>query len=202
MRIIKPGARRPWPLLGAYLVWLLLAHFDVPPYAGLVVVVPAIAGRRLGPCRSACLDRRPAIGRAHPRSCQTFGLSVVIQNLPPDRVLTRRPLASAGTAGAVATASLRAPGDLSVAGARPGHPGRRAADRGRPAAVPGPHQGRAPRGRARLAGPGGRRPWVGIDARRVYASATAVAVAIARPSAGPVSSPSARRSTPSAARPS
>src|SRR5215471_15584438 len=110
MRIINL-AHGDLAVLGAYLVWLLLAHLAVPPYAALVVVVPAMLAVGFV-LQIAVLDRSLRSGVLTPL-LSTFGLSVVIQNLlliafsPDVRSL-------GGSAGAITTASLRIPGDLSV----------------------------------------------------------------------------------------
>jgi branched-chain amino acid transport system permease protein len=173
MRIINL-AHGDLAVLGAYLVWLLLAHVNVPPYVGFVVVVPAMLGVGYV-LQVGILDRSLHSGILTPL-LSTFGLSVVIQNLlliafsPDVRSL-------GGTAGAVTTASWRVSSDLSVpvlgvlilaaavlivAGLQ------LYLDRTRGGAV-----WRAASQDPDAAG------LVGIDARAVYASATAVAVAIA-----------------------
>jgi branched-chain amino acid transport system permease protein len=173
MRIINL-AHGDLAVLGAYLVWLLLAHLAVPPYAALVIVVPAMLAVGFV-LQVGVLERSLRSGVLTPL-LSTFGLSVVIQNLlliafsPDVRSL-------GGTAGAVTTASLRLPGDLSVpvlgllilatavlivAGLQ------LYLDRTRGGAA-----WRAASQDPEVAG------LVGIDARAVYATATAVAVAIA-----------------------
>jgi len=173
MRIINL-AHGDLAVLGAYLVWLLLAHVNVPPYAALVLVVPAMlaAGYAL---QVGVLDRSLRSGVLTPL-LSTFGLSVVIQNLlliafsPDVRSL-------GGSAGAVTTASLRISGELSVPllgllilavavlviGGLQLYLYRTRAGAAWRAASQDPE----------VAG------LVGIDARAVYARATAVAVAIA-----------------------
>jgi branched-chain amino acid transport system permease protein len=173
MRIINL-AHGDLAVLGAYLVWLLLAHVAVPPYVGLVVVVPAMlaVGYVL---QVGVLDRSLRSGVLTPL-LSTFGLSVVIQNLlliafsPDVRSL-------GGSAGAITTASWRVSGDLSVpllgllilavallvVGGLQLY-----LDHTRGGAV-----WRAASQDPDVAG------LVGIDARAVYAAATAVAVAIA-----------------------
>src|ERR1700738_2110899 len=78
MRIINL-AHGDLAVLGAYLVWLLLANVNVPPYAALVLVVPAMlaVGYAL---QVGVLDRSLRSGVLTPL-LSTFGLSVVIQNL-------------------------------------------------------------------------------------------------------------------------
>jgi branched-chain amino acid transport system permease protein len=173
MRIVNL-AHGDLAVLGAYLVWLLLAHVAVPPYVGLVVVVPAMlaVGYVL---QVGVLDRSLRSGVLTPL-LSTFGLSVVIQNLlliafsPDVRSL-------GGSAGAITTASWRVSGDLSVpllgllilavallvVGGLQLY-----LDHTRGGAV-----WRAASQDPDVAG------LVGIDARAVYAAATAVAVAIA-----------------------
>jgi branched-chain amino acid transport system permease protein len=173
MRIINL-AHGDLAVLGAYLVWLLLAHLAVPPYAALVVVVPAMLAVGFV-LQVGILHRSLRSGMLTPL-LSTFGLSVVIQNLlliafsPDVRSL-------GGSAGAVTTASLRLSADLSV-----------------------PVLGLLILATAVLIVVGlqlyldhtrGGAAWraasqdpevaglVGIDARTVYATATAVAVAIA-----------------------
>jgi branched-chain amino acid transport system permease protein len=173
MRIINL-AHGDLAVLGAYLVWLLLAHVNVPPYAAMVLVVPVMlaAGWLL---QLAVLDRSLRSGVLTPL-LSTFGLSVVVQNLlliafsPDVRSL-------GGSAGAITTASLRVSSELSVpllgvlilatavaivAGLQ------LYLDRTRGGAA-----WRAASQDPEVAG------LVGIDARTVYATATAVAVAIA-----------------------
>jgi branched-chain amino acid transport system permease protein len=173
MRIINL-AHGDLAVLGAYLIWLLLAHANVPPYVGLVVMVPVMlaVGYVL---QVAVLDRSLRSGVLTPL-LSTFGLSVVIQNLlliafsPDVRSL-------GGSAGAITTASWRVSSDLSlpllgllilavallIVGGLQLY-----LDRTRGGAV-----WRAASQDPDVAG------LVGIDARAVYASATAVAVAIA-----------------------
>jgi branched-chain amino acid transport system permease protein len=173
MRIINL-AHGDLAVLGAYLVWLLLAHVNVPPYVAFVLVVPAMlaVGALL---QVAVLDRSLRSGMLTPLLA-TFGLSVVIQNLlliafsPDVRSL-------GGNAGAVTTASLRISSELSVpllgllilaaavliVGALQLYLSHTRGGAAWRAASQDPE----------VAG------LVGIDARAVYASATAVAVAIA-----------------------
>ena len=173
MRIINL-AHGDLAVLGAYLVWLLLAHLDVPPYAALVVVVPAMLAVGFV-LQIGVLDRSLRSGMLTPL-LSTFGLSVVIQNLlliafsPDVRSL-------GGSAGALTTASLRLSDELSVpvlglvilatalliVGGLQLY-----LDRTRGGAA-----WRAASQDPEVAG------LVGIDARTVYATATAVAVAIA-----------------------
>ena len=173
MRIINL-AHGDLAVLGAYLVWLLLAHLAVPPYVALVLVLPVMlaAGFIL---QVGILDRSLRSGVLTPL-LSTFGLSVVIQNLlliafsPDVRSL-------GGSAGDFATASLRLSADLSV-------PVLGLAILATAVVIIGGLQ-------LYLAGTRGGAAWraasqdaevaglVGIDARTVYATATAVAVAIA-----------------------
>ena len=173
MRIINL-AHGDLAVLGAYLVWLLLARAGVPPYAALAVVLPAMlaVGYLL---QVGVLDRSLRSGVLTPL-LSTFGLSVVIQNLlliafsPDVRSL-------GGSAGALTTASLRVSDDLSVPALGLVILGTAVVivvalqlylDRTRGGAA-----WRAASQDAEVAG------LVGIDARAVYAAATAVAVAIA-----------------------
>jgi len=173
MRIINL-AHGDLAVLGAYLVWLLLAHVSVPPYVAIVLVVPAmlVVGYVL---QVGVLDRSLRSGILTPL-LSTFGLSVVIQNLlliafsPDVRSL-------GGSAGAITTASLRIPGDLSV-------PALGLLILAVAVLIVGGLQLYLDRTRAGAAWRAASQDpevagLVGIDARAVYASATAVAVAIA-----------------------
>jgi len=173
MRIINL-AHGDLAVLGAYAVWLLLAHFDLPPYLSLLIVLPMmlVVGYVL---QIAVLDRSLRSSVLTPLLA-TFGLSVVIQNLlliafsPDVRSL-------GGDAGAITTASWKLSNDLSIpllgllilvvavlivtglqlflARTRRGSMWRAASEDPDVAGL------------------------VGINARTVYASATAIAVAIA-----------------------
>ena len=110
MRIINL-AHGDLAVLGAYVVWLLLARFNVPPYVALVVVLPMmlVVGYVL---QIGILDRSLRSSVLTPLLA-TFGLSVVIQNLlliafsPDVRSL-------GGDAGAITTASWKLSNDLSI----------------------------------------------------------------------------------------
>jgi branched-chain amino acid transport system permease protein len=110
MRIINL-AHGDLAVLGAYVVWLMLARFAVPPYLALVIVLPVmlLVGYVL---QIGVLDRSLRSGVLTPLLA-TFGLSVVIQNLlliafsPDVRSL-------GGDAGAITTASWRLSSDLSI----------------------------------------------------------------------------------------
>jgi branched-chain amino acid transport system permease protein len=192
MRVINL-AHGDLALVGAYLVWLILAHFGVPPAAALAIVLPAMLG--VGwLLQLTILERSLRAGVLTPLLA-TFGLSVVIQNLlliafsPDVRSL-------GGETGAITTASLRLSDSISIpllgllalavavlvmsalqlflSRTRGGWMWRAAAEDPDAAAL------------------------VGIDPRAVYATATAVAVAIAalagfflaiRSSFAPVSGP-------------
>jgi len=110
MRIINL-AHGDLAVLGAYAVWLLLAHFDVPPYLALLIILPVMLG--VGYLlQVGILDRSLRSGVLTPLLA-TFGLSVVIQNLlliafsPDVRSL-------GGDAGAITTASWKVSNDLSI----------------------------------------------------------------------------------------
>src|SRR5207302_9633569 len=98
-------------VLGAYAVWLLLAHFDVPPYLALLIVLPMmlLVGFAL---QIGVLDRSLRAGILTPLLA-TFGLSIVIQNL---LLITFSPdvRSLGGDAGAVTTSSWQITSGLSV----------------------------------------------------------------------------------------
>jgi branched-chain amino acid transport system permease protein len=173
MRIINL-AHGDLAVVGAYLVWVLLSHFHIAPYIGIAIALPAMiaVGYVL---QVTLLDRSLRSGVLTPL-LTTFGLSVVIQNLlligfSPD-------VRSLGTnAGSLATASWRFTRQLSipllgvltlvvavvvVGGLHLFLTRTRSGARWR-AASEDPD----------VAG------LTGIDTRRVYATATAVAVAVA-----------------------
>jgi branched-chain amino acid transport system permease protein len=110
MRIINL-AHGDLALLGAYGVWLVLARFSVPPYVALAAVLPVMlaVGYVL---QIGILDRSLRSGILTPLLA-TFGLSVVIQNLlliafsPDVRSL-------GGNAGPITTDSWRLSNDLSI----------------------------------------------------------------------------------------
>ena len=110
MRIINL-AHGDLAVLGAYAIWLLLARVDVPPYVALVIVLPLmlVIGYVL---QIGVLDRALRSGILTPLLA-TFGLSVVIQNLlliafsPDVRSL-------GGNAGAIITASWKLTNELSI----------------------------------------------------------------------------------------
>jgi branched-chain amino acid transport system permease protein len=110
MRIINL-AHGDLAVVGAYLAWVLLAHFHIAPYIGIAVALPAMiaVGYIL---QVTLLDRSLRSGVLTPL-LTTFGLSVVIQNLlligfSPD-------VRSLGTnAGFLATASWRVTRELSI----------------------------------------------------------------------------------------
>jgi len=110
MRIINL-AHGDLAVVGAYLVWILLAHFHIAPYIALTIALPAMVG--VGYIlQVTLLDRSLRSGVLTPL-LTTFGLSVVIQNLlligfSPD-------VRSLGAdAGSLATASWTVTPELSV----------------------------------------------------------------------------------------
>jgi branched-chain amino acid transport system permease protein len=110
MRIINL-AHGDLAVLGAYLVWLLLGHFQVPAPVALALVLPGmlLIGYLL---QIGILNRSLRSGILTPLLA-TFGLSVVLQNLlliafsPDVRSL-------GGSGGAITTASWKVSHDLSI----------------------------------------------------------------------------------------
>jgi branched-chain amino acid transport system permease protein len=173
MRIINL-AHGDIAVLGAYLVFVVFDHFGVSPFVAFVAVLPVMLA--LGyVLQIGVLNRSLRAGILTPLLA-TFGLSIVLQNLlliafsPDVRSL-------GGGAGPITTASVRITDELSISGlgalillvavlvisglhlflssTRAGWVMRATAEDADAAEL------------------------VGVDARRVYASATAVAVAVA-----------------------
>ena len=173
MRIINL-AHGDLAVLGTYVVWALLAHAGVPVFAGLAISLAIMLG--VGYALQLTVLERSLRGGMLTPLLATFGLAVVIQNglliaFSPDVQ------SLGGDVGALATASWQVVGGLSL-------PAVGLATLATAAAVVESLELFLTRTRAGAV-------WravsedvdvsrlVGIDARRVYATATAVAVALA-----------------------
>ena len=173
MRIINL-AHGDLAVLGAYLVYLLLEHWNTSPFLGFVAVLPVmlLIGYVL---QRVLLERSLRSGLLVPL-LTTFGLSIVIQNLldqgfsPDDRSL-------GASAGNIATASWQITSQLSI-------PAIGALALGVAIVIFGGLQlflsktGPGRQMRATAQDPD-TAELVGINSRAVYARATAIAVAIA-----------------------
>ena len=173
MRIINL-AHGDIAVLGAYLIMVVLDHWNVSPFVGLLPVLPIMLA--LGYLlQRTVLDRSLRSGVLVPLLA-TFGLSIVIQNVllkkfsPDVRSL-------GGQAGTIATSSWRITSEISI-------PWIGVAAVGTAAAILGglqlflsrTQQGRRMRATAQDPDTA---ELVGIDSRNVYAWGTAMAVAIA-----------------------
>jgi branched-chain amino acid transport system permease protein len=173
MRIINL-AHGDLAVLGAYLIMVVLDHANVSPFLALVPVLPVmlIVGYVL---QRTLLERSLRSGLLVPL-LTTFGLSIVIQNLLLEK-FSPDVRSLGGSAGAISTASWRITDQVSISaigalvvavavltlGGLQLFLGRTQAGRRMRATAQDPET-------AEL---------VGIDARAVYARATAIAVAIA-----------------------
>ena len=173
MRIINL-AHGDVAVLGAYLVWLVTRHLHVSPFLALVVVLPLmlVLGYLL---QLTLLERSLRSGVLVPL-LTTFGLAIVIENLLLE-VFSPDVQSLGGDAGRITTASWHVTGDLSISGlgalillvaivvlgGLQFFLSRTAAGRAMRATAQDPDT-------AEL---------VGVNSRRVYATATAIAVAVA-----------------------
>jgi len=110
MRIINL-AHGDLAVLGAYLIFLLLEHWHVSPFLGLLPVLPVMLG--LGYLlQRTILERSLRSGLLVPL-LTTFGLSIVIQNLL-QQSFSPDVQSLGGSAGSVATASWQITSQLSI----------------------------------------------------------------------------------------
>jgi branched-chain amino acid transport system permease protein len=173
MRIINL-AHGDLAALGAYLVYLLLEHWNVSPFLGLLAVLPAmlLIGYVL---QRVLLERSLRSGLLVPL-LTTFGLSIVIQNLL-DQGFSPDVRSLGAQAGSISTASWQITSQLSI-------PAIGALTLGVAIVIFGGLQlylsrtqsGRQMRATAQDPDTA---ELVGINSRAVYARATAIAVAIA-----------------------
>ena len=133
MRIINL-AHGDIAVLGAYLIFVVLDHWNTSPFLALLPVLPVMLRRSATSCSGRCSSA--ACARACSCRCSTtFGLSIVIQNLllesfsPDVRSL-------GGQAGRIATASWQITSELSISAIGALILGVAVADARRPAAVP------------------------------------------------------------------
>lgn len=173
MRIINL-AHGDVAVLGAYLAWVLAVHAGISPFLAALLVLPVmvVLGYAL---QVLLLERSRRAGLLVPL-LTTFGLAIVIQNVLL-QVFSPDVHSLGASAGAITTASWRITGQLSVSGldalvlvVAVGVLG------GLQLFLTRTSLGRAMRATAEDADTA---QLVGIDARRVYAVATAIAVATA-----------------------
>ena len=161
-------------VLGAYLILVVLDHWNVSAFVALVPVLPVMLILGYGLQRTM-LDRALRSGVLVPLLA-TFGLSIVIQNLLLEK-FSPDVRSLGGQAGAITTASWRITSQLSISalgvlilGVAIGVLG------GLQLFLSRTSPGRAMRAAAQDPETA---ELVGVDARRIYAIATALAVAIA-----------------------
>ena len=171
MRIINL-AHGDLAVLGAYLIYLLLEHWNTSPFLAILPVLPVmlLLGYVL---QRVLLERSLRSGLLVPL-LTTFGLSIVIQNLL-EQGFSADDRSLGAQAGAIATVELADHQPALDLGDRRADPRCRDRHLRRPAARSSRRTGAGRQMRATAQDPD-TAELVGIDSRAVYARATAIAV--------------------------